>query len=124
MAGLSLDAFMALVPVQAVACERLEDGRAVLLRPKFTSPRLAWLQKRLPKPHFRVRLDARGSFIWDAIDGRRTVREVVEAVRAGLGPEAEPVEERAVAFLHHLVSGRFARLETPTIPAATRILES
>lgn len=111
MGRMTLEAFMNQVPVQAVGSERLEDGRVVLLRPKFTSPRLAWLQKRLSRPHFRVRLDRRGSFIWEAVDGRRTVRDVCDAVRAGLGDEAEPVEERAVAFLHHLLSGRFIRLE-------------
>ncbi|HLO67683.1 MAG TPA: PqqD family protein [Holophaga sp.] len=113
MGEMTLETFMTWVPVQAVESERTEDGLVVLLRPKFTSPRLAWLQKRLSRPHFRVRLDRRGSYIWEAVDGRRTVREVCDALRAGLGAEAEPVEERAVAFLHHLLSGRFLRLEEP-----------
>ena len=86
------------VPSRAVAWEDLEDGRVVLLRPKFLSEHLAWLQRVLPRPVFRVRLDAKGSFIWGAMDGVRTVREVCDAVRAGLGAEAEPVEERTLAL--------------------------
>ena len=109
--AMSSSELMAKVPVQAVAFESLEDGRVVLLRPKFISPRLAWLQRLLSRPVFRVRLDAKGSFIWGAIDGQRTVQQVCAAVREGLGAEAEPVEVRTLAFIHPLVSGHFARLE-------------
>lgn len=98
------------IPVQAVAFETLEDGTVVLLRPKFTNAKLGWLQRLLPRPVFRVRLDAKGAFIWGAVDGRRTVREVCEQVRERFGAEAEPVEERTLAFVYQMVSGEFVRL--------------
>jgi hypothetical protein len=111
MAGLSSAEMMTRVPVRAVAFETLEDGRIVLLRPKFLSPRLGWIQKLLPRPVFRVRLDAKGTCIWEAMDGHRTVQEVCACVREHFGPEAEPVEERTLSFIHQMTTGGFARLE-------------
>ena len=110
MRSLTVGELLGRIPVQAVPFEVLEGGRVVLLRPKFVDRRMAWLQRLLPRPEFRVRLDARGSFIWTALDGVRTGQGVCDAVRAQFGEEAEPVEERTVAFLHQLVSGKFALL--------------
>ncbi len=101
---------MARVPERAVGSETTGEGRVVLLRPKFLSPRMGWFQKLLPRPFFRVRLDATGSFIWEALDGKRTVREVCAAVRERFGAGAEPVEERTVALVVQMVSGGFVRL--------------
>jgi hypothetical protein len=111
MPRMTVDEMMALVPVQAVGSERDVDGTLILLRPKFRHPRMAWLQRRLSRPHFRVKLDARGACLWEAMDGVRTVRQVCEALRERFGAEAEPVEERALAFIHHLATGKFIRLQ-------------
>jgi len=101
---------MAKVPERAVESETNGEGRVVLLRPKFLSPRMGWFQKLLPRPVFRVKLDATGSFIWETLDGIRTVREVCEAVRERFGAGAEPVEERTVALVFQMASGGFIRL--------------
>lgn len=111
--GMSGSEMLTRIPVRTVGWEEGEEGRVVLLRPKFTSRRLAWLQKRLSRPYFRVRLDERGTFIWLALDGVRSAGEVCQAVREHFGEAAEPVEERTLAFLHHLASGGFATLESP-----------
>jgi len=116
MAGITISAMMARVPVRGVAFETREDGLVVLLRPKFVSPRLGWLQRLLSRPVFRVRLDSKGSFIWAAMDGQRTVLEVCAQVRERFGAEAEPVEERTVAFVHQMASGAFISLEQPSTP--------
>jgi len=109
--GMSQAELMTRVPVRAVEAETGEDGRVVLLRPKFVSPRLGWFQKLLPRPVFRVRLDPTGSFIWGTLDGQRTVAEVCGAVRERFGAQAEPVEERTAALIYQMASGSFVRLE-------------
>jgi len=114
--ALTVGEMMTLVPVRAVAFETLEDGRVVLLRPKFLSPAMGWIQRLLPRPVFRVKLDAKGAFIWGVLDGHRTAAMVCEAVREHFGSDAEPVEERTLAFLHQMASGGFIRLETPGTP--------
>lgn len=105
------EAWMAAVPVPAVASEA-QEGRVVLLRPKFMSPRLAWLQRLLRKPCFRVKLDEAGSTLWRNLDGLRTVRELAELQRQALGERAEPAEDRALRFVQDLARGGFVTLQT------------
>jgi hypothetical protein len=81
-------------PVQIAPWEEAAE-RVVIERPK---PRLQmrtagewcryWLVVR------RIRLDERGSFIWQQFDGRTTVGQIAEATRQRFGEAAEPVEER------------------------------
>jgi hypothetical protein len=71
------------------------DGRVVLrLQPpaqRWRSP-LKWLSYRLSAK--TVRLDDIGSLAWRLFDGRRSVAEVAEELRATFGERVEPAEER------------------------------
>ena len=100
------EAFLALVPVQALPAESLEDGTVVLIRPKILSPRWGWLVRLMAKPNYRVKLDARGAAVWRACDGNRTVRQVAEAVAAAFPEEAEATLRTAL-FVRELALGRF-----------------
>lgn len=101
--------WLAAVPRPAVGHESSPEGRVVLLRPKFMSPRLQWLQRRLRRPHFRVKLDAVGSCFWVNLDGERSVAQLAELQRLAFGAPSEPAEERAVAFARELFLGGFIR---------------
>lgn len=105
---------LTLIPVPLVGSATDADGRTVLLRPKFASPKLQWLQRLMWKPYFRVKLEARGAFVWALCDGQQSVGEIYAAVRERFGAEAEPVESRTGAFLTELVRGRFLRLDAPS----------
>jgi hypothetical protein len=103
------DTFLGLVPVQAVAAEPGEGDVLVLIRPKILSPRWAWLLRWMKKPHFRVKLDARGTALWRACDGTRTVARVME-VMAQVHPGEPDAGFRAALFLRELARGGFLRL--------------
>jgi hypothetical protein len=102
------EAFLAAVPIQALASEPGEAGRLVLLRPKFLSPRWAWLLRLLSKPVFRVRLDARGTAVWQACDGTRTVGQVAEVVAQAF-PDEGDTTLRTALFIRELWRGGFLR---------------
>ena len=104
------DAFLALVPVQVLPSETGEGGNLILLRPKILSPRWAWLLKMIRKPVFRVRIDARGTAVWQACDGARTVAQVAEAVAKAF-PEEPDTTLRTALFIRELARGGFMRLE-------------
>jgi hypothetical protein len=90
-------------PLRSVDWEATEDGRVVLLVPKFRHPFLVkWLVPFLAKPNLRVKLDARGSFIWGLCDGSTPVREMVERLEDEFGDAAEPVYDRIGKFLRKL----------------------
>jgi hypothetical protein len=103
------DTFLALVPVQALVSEPGEEGGLVLIRPKILSPRWAWLLRWMQKPVFRVRLDARGTAVWQACDGVRSVAEVARAV-AERFPEEPGTTRRTALFVRELAQGRFITL--------------
>jgi hypothetical protein len=104
------EAFLALVPVQVLPSEPGEGGNLILLRPKILSSKWAWLLKLIRKPVFRVRLDARGTAVWQACDGARTVAQVI-AVVAQRFPEERDTTLRTALFLRELARGGFVRLE-------------
>ena len=103
------DAFLAAIPVPALAAEPGEGGIVVLIRPKILSPRWAWLVRMMKKPNYRVRLDARGTAVWHACDGVRSVAQVAEVVGRAF-PEEPDTVLRTALFLRELARGGFIRL--------------
>ncbi len=103
------DTFLALVPVQALAAEPGEAGNLILIRPKILAPRWAWLLRMMKKPAYRVRLDARGTSVWQACDGVRTVAQVAEAIREAHPHEADTTV-RTAQFVRELARGGFLQL--------------
>jgi hypothetical protein len=100
------DAFLTLVPVQALASEPGEQGNLVLLRPKILSPRWAWLLRLMKRPVFRVRLDARGTAVWQACDGEHTVAQAAEVITAAFPGEPDTTLRTAL-FIRELARGGF-----------------
>ena len=109
------EAFLAAVPVHALAFERGDGGAIILIRPKILSPRWAWLLRMMKKPAYRVKLDARGTAVWQACDGTRTVAQVA-AVVAERFPEEQDTTLRTALFIRELARGGFAALMVGTPP--------
>lgn len=103
------ESYLALVPVQALASEPGENGTLVLIRPKVLSPRWAWVLRLMKKPNYRVKLDGRGTAVWRACDGKRSVAEVIEAVESTF-PEEPDTTLRTALFIRELARGKFLNL--------------
>ena len=90
-----------------------EDGRCVVLRPKFGDGRVGrWLATRVGDPHYRIRLDELGTFVWKACDGDTSVRDIAQSMREHFGPSVEPAEQRVMMFIRKMVSSRLMELES------------
>jgi hypothetical protein len=86
----------------------------VLLRPKFIKGPLAWwLQPRIKRKYFRVKLDDLGTATWAAIDGERTVGQIADFLYERFGEEVEPRYERCARFIHSLAQGAMVELRPP-----------
>ena len=91
-----------------------EEGHVVVLRPRFLRGPLAWwLQPRLRRPHFRVKLDPIGSFIWRRCDGETTVAQLAEAMEQEFGDGAEQAVSRIEMFLGELARGEMVGMIVP-----------
>ncbi|MCU0663871.1 MAG: PqqD family protein [Myxococcota bacterium] len=103
------------IPSRKVEHELSEEGRVVVLRPKWTRGLLArYLQPLLTRPYFKVRLDAHGSATWNAIDGVRTVAQLGDLLRDEFGEEVEPCHERVSKFIHSLFKGDMVEMRPPS----------
>ncbi len=68
-------------------------------------------QKLFHKPKVsHIKLDELGSFIWNEMDGKRTVSEISESVKARFGDKAEPLLDRLIRFLEILRSQKWITL--------------
>ena len=101
------------VPCVCLEHEVEEDGCVKLLVPRFRVPWMQWLQKRLKKPHIKVKLDEIGSAAWLLIDSRRTVAQIGEALENRLGEKVQPVNERLGMFVGILRRNKFIILREP-----------
>jgi len=108
------ESFLALVPIQALTSEPGENGTVVLIRPKALSPRWAWLVRLMAKPNYRVKLDARGTAVWQACDGTRTIGQVAEAVAFAF-PEEADTTRRTALFIRELALGGFVNWKRPGV---------
>lgn len=68
-----------------------------------------WLtQKLLKRPRIsHISLDDYGSFVWQQIDGKRTVYDISQTVKTQFGSKAEPIIDRMVRFIELLYQNKF-----------------
>jgi len=99
-----------LIPARNIGWEKSDKGIVVLLKPKFQH---AILKKRilprLKKPYYCVKLDEVGSYFWESCDGKKTVRDIAQAMKSQFGEKIEPVYERLSLFLQSLEKNKFIR---------------
>lgn len=68
-----------------------------------------WLAQRLfHRPRVsHILMDEYGSFVWQQVDGKKTVYEISGLVKKKFGNAAEPLLERLVQFFRILYRNRF-----------------
>lgn len=88
----------------------------VLLIPRYRDRLLGrWLQPRLrpAKRYLRLPLDARGSFLWPLLDGRRTVAQLAGEFAAAFPADAAQAPERVALYVYQLADNGLVDLELP-----------
>lgn len=87
--------------------QKTEDGFIeIKMKNKGIVKKLTQLVLKKPKYTY-VKLERFGSFVWEQIDGRRTVYEIGQLVKAQFGDEAEPLYERLSHYIKSLRVNRF-----------------
>ena len=72
--------------------------------------RIAQLVLKKPKIS-QIHLDEMGNFIWPLMDGKNTVYDIAEQVKAHFGEKAEPLYSRLVQYMRNLESYGFIRFK-------------
>ena len=58
----------------------------------------------------QIHLDEMGNFIWPLMDGKNTVYDIAEQVKAHFGEKAEPLYNRLVQYMRNLESYGFEKV--------------
>ena len=84
-----------------------EDGRVIVLRPRFGEGRLgSWLASLLGMSPYRIRLDDIGTLVWRNCDGKTSAGEIAILLREAFGEAVEPAEDRLHNFITQMNRAR------------------
>jgi hypothetical protein len=76
-----------------------EEGKVVVLVPKFPGKFAQWFMPKLSRSNFRVKLDAFGSFVWRNCNGETAVMDIADRMKIEFGDSVEPAYERVSEFI-------------------------
>ncbi len=112
--ALNKDEWLQLVPMAECEAE-WDDQQVVLLIPRARNPVLKFFVSILnSKPHFRLKLDEVGSFVWQQVDGQRTIGDICQALEAHFKERVAPADERTIEFFKRLYLYRAVRFFSPS----------
>ena len=87
--------------------EKNKEGKVeIKVHNKGIFNRIAQLFFKRPKYSF-IELDEFGTFVWEQIDGKKTIYEIGGKVKERFGAKAEPVYERLAQFIKILHKNHF-----------------
>lgn len=103
-----------LLDVVPVRCDHIttekEEGLSVIAFPRFKSKLMQrYFVPKGKSPFIRVRLEEHGTAVWGMIDGKRTVREIIEALSGHFNQE-ENYGLRVTTYLTQLQANGFVKL--------------
>ena len=109
------DNILEYVPVRNCPFATDEKGRVYLIKEK-TRRRLlkkiiSWAGR---SQEFHIHLDELGTAAWLAVDGRRTVLEIVPGVKSAAGGAVDQAEQRLARFFAMLKRDGFIRWKEPS----------
>ena len=103
--------FFDLIPVVSKhITTETEDGLTVIVFSRFRSK---FMQRcfvlKNKSPYIRIRLEEHGTAVWNLIDGKRTVKDISEALAGHFNDEAN-YEYRVAAYMKQLQRQGFVKL--------------
>ena len=97
------------VPAEQIVAKEV-GGYMVLAYPRFKKQWMSrWLLPRHMSPYIHVTLEEHGTAVWKLIDGKRSVREIVELLASHFAGD-EGYASRVTTYLMQLQKDGFIRL--------------
>ena len=86
---------------------RLDSGEVIIEYPLIVKPWIAAVARRLGGPHEqkqtkKLQLDAMGTSVWDLVDGKRSVRMIIQIFAKAHRLENKEAEVSVTSFLRQL----------------------
>ncbi|MBN1638091.1 MAG: PqqD family protein [Ignavibacteriales bacterium] len=99
-----------LYPVQS--CESEVNNELITLLHKKKKP--TFIEKTFFKKYinkiYKIDLDEIGSFVWQQINGKNSIGDIINATENKFGEKVKPTEERVTLFIKQLHKNKFIQL--------------
>lgn len=95
------------IPVKNCQYSCEPNGNFILQMPRSDNALLSKVINLFAKsPYFKIKLDERGSYIWENCDGEKTIDEICRILEAKFGDVVKPSTERTIQFMKQLYQYR------------------
>jgi hypothetical protein len=99
-------------PRRAVNWDMDQNNNVVLYKPKYENSFLVkYLLPKMKNPYIKISLDKIGSWVWQEINGKKSVEEIGKKLYQEFGKDVEPVFERLGLFINQLAKNKFVILD-------------
>lgn len=96
-----------LTPIKLYSEEIGEDELVTVILPKFKNKlAVQFISPRIKSSVFKIKLDKFGSDVWQRMNGKKKVHQIIKDVIHKFGDEIQPAEERVTKFLFQLYEQR------------------
>jgi len=113
--SLGLEDWLQIYPKRKCAYHQDDRGLVTLKVPRARNPLMRKIIALLnPNPYITIKLDEKGSFIWNYCTGEHTIRQICQELEKAFGDSVQPSQERTVQFIKQLYRYRLVALFTHT----------
>lgn len=97
-----------LTPIKMYSDEKNEEELITVIVPKFKNKfAVKFISPKLKSDHFKIKLDKFGSAVWEDINGKTKVDEIIKNVKNKFGDDLTNEEERITKFIFQLYTQGF-----------------
>ena len=97
-----------LTPIKIYTEEKDENNIVTVIIPKFKNRfAVKYISPKLKSDHFKIKLDKFGSAVWQMMNGKTKVDQIIKHLEQTFSDEITHAEERTTKFMFQLYSQGF-----------------
>ena len=97
-----------LTPIKLYSEEKTDEDLMTVIVPKFKNKlAVKYISPKLKSGHFKIKLDKFGSAVWQMMNGRIKVDQIIKNLKKKFGDDIEEEQERTTKFIFQLYEQGF-----------------
>lgn len=97
-----------LTPIKLYSDEKSDDDLVTVIVPKFKNKfAVKYVSPKLKSDHFKIKLDKFGSAVWQMMNGKIKVEQIIKNLKKEFGHGIEQEQERTTKFIFQLYEQGF-----------------
>lgn len=97
-----------LTPIRLYSEEKSDDEIVTVIVPKFKNKfAVKYISPKLKSDHFKIKLDKFGSAVWQMMNGKTKVDQIIKNLKKKFGDDIKEEQERTTKFIFQLYEQGF-----------------